>query len=85
MSSPTPSQGLYLTVNFSPEQYCYFHFIDEETGDQKNYEPQSMNSGRYSQDSNAGLSSVMPVCDHYVFLWPLRKESERELQLGRKT
>ena len=46
MSSPTPSQGLCLTVTFSAEQYCYFHFIDEKTGDQKNFEPQNMNSGR---------------------------------------
>ena len=46
MSSPTPSQGLCLTATFSAEQYCYFHFIDEKTGDQKNFEPQNMNSGR---------------------------------------
>lgn len=84
MSSPTPSQGLCLTVNFSAEQYCYFHFIDEQTGDQKNYESRSMNSGRESQYLNAGPSSVMPVCDH-CFSMATKERVRETVAIGRKT
>lgn len=76
MSSPTPSQGLCLTVSFSAEQYCYFHFIDEQTGDQKNYESQ-YEFGKIEQYLNAGQSSVMPVCDQ-CFSMATKEESERQ-------